>query len=308
MGKLSMMAAFVALVEEGSYTLAAEKIGGSKSVVSNRIQKLEEAVGIRLVNRSTRSVSVTDNGRVFYRRCLDILDRIAGLESDLTEDGESISGDLRIAAPQTFGLRYVVPVCSEFAKAHPAVRLDIELDDRHVDLVEKHIDVGVRIGFLEDSNLAARTIGYTRFVMVASPEYLAGRAEIRSPDDLLALDCILDTNKRKRHCWEAVSGKAPMKAPPEPRISMNSANAVRVAALAGLGVTRTFGYLVREDIEAGRLVELLPEFASIDIPVQIVFPHRTLMPAKSRAFIDYVAEGLGAALQADRPADDALAA
>jgi len=303
-----MMVAFVALVEEGSYTLAAEKIGASKSVVSSRIQKLEEAVGIRLVNRSTRSVSVSDNGRVFYQRCLDILDRIAALESDLAESGESISGELRVAAPQTFGLRYVVPLCNEFARAHPAVRLDIELSDRHVDLVEKHIDVGVRIGFLEDSNLSARTVGHTRFVMVAAPGYLAGRADIRNPDDLLELDCILDTNKRKRHCWEDVTGKAPMKAPPEPRISMNSASAVRVAALAGLGVTRTFEFLVREDIEGGRLVELLPELASIDIPVHIVFAHRTLMPAKTRAFIDHIVQGLGAALRSDRPAAVAMAA
>lgn len=295
-----MMVAFVALVEKRSYTLAAEKVGGSKSMVSNRIQRLEEQLGVRLVNRSTRSVSITEAGRRFYQRCVDILDRMAALETELEEGREAVSGKLRVTAPQTFGLRYVVPMCSEFALAHPAVELDLYLSDRHLDLVDRNFDVGVRIGFLEDSSLSSRMVGHTRFVLVAAPEYLASRGTPGTPEDLATMECIFDSNKRKGSCWEAISGDSPARIPIESRISINSASAVRIAALSGLGIARSFEFLVREDITEGRLVEVLPDAARVDIPVQIVFPHRSLMPAKTRSFIDYIAPGLEEALKDDR--------
>ncbi|MCB1889367.1 MAG: LysR family transcriptional regulator [Rhodocyclaceae bacterium] len=307
MDKLSMMVAFVALVEKGSYTLAAEKIGGSKSVVSQRIRRLEENLGVRLVNRNTRSVSITDSGRIFYRRCLDILDQIAAVEQELTTGRQEISGELRIAAPQTFGLHYVVPICSAFALSHAAVHLDLELSDKHVDLVERHFDVGVRIGFLDDSNLTARTVGHTRVLLVAAPEYLAAHGTPAVPEDLSGLDCIFDTNKRKGQCWETDAGDGPSRISITPRMSVNSAEGVRAAALHGVGITRCFAFLVRDDLAAGRLVELLPDMARQDLPVQIVFPHRTLMPAKTRAFIDHIADALGTALAADGAAHRAAA-
>ena len=301
MDKLSMIVAFVALVEKGSYTLAAEKIGGSKSVVSSRIRKLEEIVGLRLVYRTTRSVAITDTGRRFYRRCLAILDQMAALENGLVDECEAISGALRITAPQSFGLHYVVPVCGDFLKAHPAVQLDVELDDRHLDLVDGHFDLAVRIGHLRDSSLSARKVGSAHFVMVASPAYLAARGVPRHPQDLAELDCIFDSNKRLGRCWEAQADGGPARVPVTPRMTVNSACAVRVAALEGLGITRSFEFLVRDDLAAGRLVEVLPEATRFDVPVQIVFAHRTLMPAKLRAFIDFSAERLGAAVAADRP-------
>lgn len=299
MDKLSMMVAFVALVEKGSYTLAAEKIGGSKSVVSQRIQRLEESMGVRLVNRTTRSVSITESGQLLYRRSLAILDQIAAVEQELATGRQQVSGELRVAAPQTFGRHYVVPICSDFALGHPAVHLNLELSDKHVDLVERHFDVGVRIGFLDDSTLIARTVGHTRVVLVASPVYLAAHGTPKVPEDLTGLDCIFDTNKRKGQCWETDSEEGPAQVTINPRMSLNSADGVRVAALKGVGITRCFAFLVRDDLAAGRLVEVLPDVGRQDLPVQIVFPHRTLMPAKTRAFIDHIAGALGDWLATD---------
>lgn len=294
-----MMLTFVALVEEGSYTAAADKLGASKSVVSNRVQRLETEIGVRLVNRTTRSISITDSGRHYYQKCLEILDQITALERGLVERDVAVSGELRVSVPQTVGVHYVVPICNDFISQNRAVRLNIELSDKHIDLVEGNFDVGIRIGRLEDSNLIARTAGHLRVVLVASPAYLETEGVPQHPEAISELDCIYDTNKRGGARWEFQCGAAVKKVNVNRRLSVNSASAVRVAALKGIGVGRVFEFLVRNDIRTGRLVEVLPESARYEIPVQVVYPHRPLMPARTRAFVDYFSAQLSAALRDD---------
>src|SRR2546427_10000548 len=190
MNKLADMSTFVAVVEAGSLTQAAQRVGTTKSVVSQRIRQLESRLGTSLVER-VRKLRVTDAGREFYARCVGILSDVAAAEEALLNRASELSGPLRLAAPLAFGIRYLAPILSQFAKSHPDICLDVETDDRYVNLQEENFDLAIRLGDLRDSSLVARPIAQNRKLICAAPAYLAERGVPRHPRDLREHDGLL---------------------------------------------------------------------------------------------------------------------
>jgi DNA-binding transcriptional LysR family regulator len=242
------------------------------------------SLGVRLLNRTTRRVSLTEVGEEFYDRAREILEQLSDAEASAGALQEAPSGRLRVTLPMDFGRAHMMPTLARFAERYPDVSLEIHLTDRHVDIVEERMDVGVRIGALADSALVARRLGPSRMALVASPEYLARKGEPSSPGDLLGHDCIVYTLKATR-AWEFVDGPVTVNA----RHRVNNGDVIRALALAGRGVAMLPTFIVGDDVRAGRLVLLMNDRVASNQSIYAVYPHRRSLTAKVKAFIDQLA-------------------
>jgi DNA-binding transcriptional LysR family regulator len=272
----------------GSFTAAAAALGTTTSSVSKQVRALETSLGVRLLNRTTRRVSLTEVGEEFYDRAREVLDRLADAEASAGALQEAPSGRLRVTIPMDFGRVHMVSTLGRFAERYPDVSLEIDLTDRHVDIVEERMDLGVRIGTLADSALVARRLGPSRMALVASPEYLARKGEPTSPRDLLKHDCIAYTLKATR-AWDFVDGPVSVNA----RHRVNNGEVIRGLALAGCGVAMLPTFIVGEDIRAGRLTLLMDERVVSNQSIYAVYPHRRSVTAKVKAFVDQLSEYCG---------------
>ncbi len=283
------MQTFRAVVDAGSFVGAAEALGTSKASVSRHVSVLEERLGVRLLNRTTRRLSLTAEGEVFDARCRDLLSRLDEAEAELGARGAKARGLLRINVPVSFGIRHLAPLWGEFREANPEVRLDVTLADRQVDLVEEGYDLAIRIAQLPSSSLVSRRLAATRVVLSASPEYLARHGEPRHPDELAEHAMITYGHWAAGETWRFEGPEGEVTARVDGCIHSNNGDTCRAAALAHQGITLQPAFLVGKDIESGALVQLMPEYRSVELGIYAVYPSRKHLAPKVRAMIDFLA-------------------
>lgn len=279
---------FMRVVERGSFSAVAREIGLSQPTISKQIGALETRLGGRLFARSTRNLSLTDEGRRYYEHCRQILAAVDNAEQSFQTGQERVAGPLRIASSGSFGRIQIAPRLHGFLRQHPGVTIDLQLSDENVDLVSEGIDVAVRIGELKDSSLVARPIGLTRRCVFAAPAYLEQRGVPATPEDLIAHNCLVfnqlehfDTWRFERDGhWASVRVKG--------NVRSNNSEAIRQMVLSGLGLSLSPSWLFREDLQAGRVVALLDGHTPSSLPIHAVFAPDRRQSARVRAFIDYL--------------------
>lgn len=287
MDRLDEIRAFAAVAEARSFTQGARKLEVSGAQVSKMVARLENRLGARLLNRTTRDVSLTDTGQAYLERARDLLESFDALESSV-RDQSGPSGNLKVSAPVSFGKNQLTPALLDFASGCEAVSLDVNFSDRVVNLVEEGFDVAVRIGHLTDSSLVARRLAAVRMVTCASPDYLARAGAPSTLADLAAHEAIIDTNARDATAWRFGPHGDLQEVRVHGRLRFNGAEPAVAAAVAGFGITRSPAFAAAEDLRAGRLVPLLCNFEPELIHVHAVYPHARHLAAKVRAFVDFL--------------------
>lgn len=297
MDTLSDIEVFVRVVETTSFTRAADKLGIAKSAVSKSVGRLEEQLGVRLLNRTTRRLSLTEAGSAFYGRTSRALAEIEAARLDAQHHQVEPSGTLRVAAPMSFGIAMVAPLLPSFMRQYPKVIVDLMLDDRQHDIVAEGIDVAIRISQLADSSLVARRLAPIRHVLVASPEYLRRRGLPATPDALREHDCLIYTLRASPQAWQFVAADGTETVVPvRGSFHANNGLALREALLAGHGIALMTSFAVGEDLLCGRLQRVLPEYSVPELSAYAVFHQRRHSAPKLRAFVDFLAANFG-----DRP-------
>ncbi len=293
------MKTFASVVEAGSFTAAADRLEISTKLASSYVARLEDRLGIRLLNRTTRSLSLTEAGQRYLPRCLELIAELEALEDSLRIGREAVTGVMRIASPYTFGEMYVLPFVRSFREMHPKLTIDVQLGDRYVDMSSEGFDLAIRIGVLESSALISRKLSQTQLWAVASPDYLKRNGEPEAPADLRKHNCIRDTNLRFAGSWPFLITGRVQKIQVDGRCLVNSAKAVRDMAALGEGIGLCPDYMATEDVAKGKLKRILINFPSTTLDIQAVYLSQRYMPAKVRTFIDFLGaafkNGIGAA-------------
>jgi DNA-binding transcriptional LysR family regulator len=301
MDRLTGMAIFAQVVEAKSFSVAARRLGVSKSTVSKQIARLEDRLGARLLNRTTRRLSLTEVGAAFHERCARIMSEVEAAEEAVSRFRGAPHGVLRVNAPLTFGLQHLMPVIPEFLSRWPGLCLELLLDDRVVDLVDGAYDVGVRIGRLSDSSLVARRLAPNRLVVCGAPEYLARRGVPRTPEDLADHDCLCYTNVAVRDVWR-FGPRAEQTVRVRAVFRSNSGDALQAAAVAGLGLVQLPSFIVWRDLRSGALVPVLERWERGDTSIHALYPHGRHLSPKVRVFVGFLASRFGPRPYWDRAA------
>jgi len=290
MDTLTRMNAFIEVVDSEGFSAAARKMGRSKALMSKYVRELEDELGILLLNRTTRQFSLTEAGQIYYHSAIEIINRVTVLQDAVREAGAGLKGRLRLSAPRSLtDMEIGLPIV-EFSAEYPEITLDVNLDDRMVDMVEDGFDVAIRISKLTDSSLIARKLAGFRHVVVATPEFLEKHGTPTDPRNLNQYPCVVDTNLKSRNNWifEDENGKE-LAVQVSGAIEVNSPEVARRATLAGLGMTYAPEFSVAKELRDGRLISILES----DIPtgggIFAVYPHRRHVPAKVRVFVDFMA-------------------
>ena len=294
--RFDTMTILVRVVDEGSLSAGARALRMPIATVSRRISELENRLGCELLLRSPRGLALTDTGTAYVAACRRILEDVAEAERGASGEFTAPRGTLTLTAPIVFGRLHVLPAITAFLRAYPEVDVRLELTDHPVGLHEERLDMAVRIGPLADSALIARKAGEVRSVVCASPDYLAERGTPVLPDDLSAHDCITFQRLMAPRNWTFGTGRRARTVPIHSRLAVNTAEAAIDAAEAGLGFTRVLSYQVAEAVRAGRLAIVLRGWEPDPWPVHLIYEPRALVPQKLRAFIDFAAPRLAAAL------------
>jgi DNA-binding transcriptional LysR family regulator len=290
MDRIDAMQAFVAVADLQGFAPAARKLGLSPSGVTRLIAALEDRLGARLLQRTTRSVTLTDVGARYLERARRILSDVEEAEGSAQDERTRPNGRLVVSAPVGFGRLHVSPVMSAYLKRYPEVLGELRLSDRMVNLVEDGVDLAVRIGHLADSSLVARHVGEMRRIVVASPGYLKARGEPQTPQAVAAHATIQFGAMTASPDWRFVDGDSEIRVACAPRFTTNSADAAIQYAAQDGGLTRVLAYQAADAIKAGRLKIVLAKFEQPPLPIQIVYPTSRLLSAKVRTFIDLVTE------------------
>ena len=289
MDRFLEMQTFHAVVDTGSFVKAADAMKLSKAAVSRHVLDMETRLGVRLLHRTTRRLSLTDEGQVFYARSKELLAELDEAEAEISSRSEAASGLLRVNAPLTFGILHLAPLWGVFRALHSRVTLDITLADRVVDLVEEGYDLAIRIATLESSTLVSKRLATTRMALCASPQYLKLHGSPKHPRELSQHAVISYSYWSTGDEWRFDGPLGPVSVKTRPCIHTNSGDTCRAAALAHQGVILQPTFLVGRDLSAGTLVELMPEFRSIEVGIYAVYPTRKHVSAKVRALIEFLA-------------------
>jgi DNA-binding transcriptional LysR family regulator len=293
MDLLSGMTVFARVVEADSFARAAAALGLSRSAVSKQVAWLEDQLGARLLNRTTRRLSLTEVGRAYYDRCARILEEVEEASQAVASLHAAPRGTLRVNAPMSFGQRHVGPAVADFLARWPELKIDLSLTDRRVEVVEEGYDVVVRIMAMADSSLIARRIATTCRIACASPAYLARHGTPATPEDLAGHACLEYANLPASGEWVFQRGGATHRVKIAGPLRADNGDALRSAALAGLGVVQMPTFIIEEDLAAGRLVPVLADYAADGLPVWAVYPHNRHLSTKVRMFVDFLAERFG---------------
>jgi len=283
---------FVGVINAGSFTAAAQSLGHSTSYVSKEVTRLEKRLGSRLINRTTRTISLTDAGRAYYERCSQIMADAENAERSINQLQEKASGLLRINAPVSLGSKHLLDALPQFMQHYPEVKLEVEFNDRLIDVVAEGYDVVIRVGEIKDTGLVARKITSSRAVVVASPDYLKRKGCPVLAEELTQHDCIAYSLVPTPTQWSFYKGGIRTGVTVEPRAMCNNA-ALEVALLVqGIGIARLPLFTCEQEVASGALRVILQDYDPINLDVFAVYPHRQYLTAKVRAFVDFVAEAL----------------
>lgn len=291
MDRLECDRMFLAVIETGSFTGGAEKLGTRSGQASKLISRLETELGVRLLNRTTRSVAPTEAGRAYYDRLKPLIDELDTLDLDIRNISQSPRGRLRLTAPLTFGTLELAPALNEFAGIYRDIELDVTFSDRVVNVVDEGFDLAVRVGRPGDSSLIIRRLCAVRIVVVGAPSYLEKHHALASPSDLAQHPCIIDTNYREPNRWpfKGETGEVEM-ASVDGRIRYSNAEACVQAAELGLGLACVPAFVAGDALRSGRLIRLLPSFEPDPYDVHVLYPHSRHLAAKVRLLVDFLSE------------------
>jgi DNA-binding transcriptional LysR family regulator len=289
---LNDIVVFTKVVETKSFTGAAEQLGLPKSTVSRKLAQLEERLGVRLVQRTTRKLALTDIGAAYYERAARIVADVAAAEQVVTDMQATPRGRLRVTAPIDFSMLYLGEIISSFISAHAEINVELDATDRMVDLIEEGFDVGIRFGPLPESTLIARKLGAFEAVLVAAPGYLARRPAPTTVEELEDHDKVLFLPSTRTQGWTLVNGDATYELQRPARFSSNNIMAVREVVLAGGGVSMLAEFMVGCDLADGKLVRILPDWHARTTEIHAVYPARQNLPPRLSLFLDHVTKAL----------------
>lgn len=286
---LGPLATFVRVVEAGNFTAVAQERNTSQPTISRQIAALEDHLGARLLARTTRALTLTDDGRAFYEQAVRVLEAVTEAEGVVGRRRGKATGLLRLATPAVFGRLHVVPRLPAFLARNPDVSVEVIMSDGFADLVEQGVDVAIRVGEINDPGLIAKRIGMVRRVTVAAPDYLKRRGFPETPADLKGHDCIVYTRLATGNRWVFTSLTGAITVQVKGRYSTDNSEAVREGVLRGLGIAVIPAFAFRDEIATGAVQVVLGEFEPARLPMQAVYPSRRLLPLKVRAVVDYLA-------------------
>ncbi|MCP3141679.1 LysR family transcriptional regulator [Pyxidicoccus xibeiensis] len=289
MHSLSNIDAFVRAVEDGDFTRAARKLGLTASAVSRRIARLEEELGVRLFQRTTRSLRLTDDGRDFYARCQRILGELGEAKESLARSRSRPTGRLRVEAPQVIGQLVLAPALPRFLEKYPGVELHLTLRDEVVDPITEGADVLIRMGPLADSRLKARKLAVARLVACAAPAYLERHGTPRTPEDLARHQCLGFLRQGLPAPWSLKDGRGTVQVEPRGALHVNHGATLRDAAVMGLGIAWMMDFMVARELASGALVTVLEAHASEERPIHALHPANRQLPPRVRVFLNFVA-------------------
>ncbi len=293
MDRFLAVSTFAKVVELGSFSRAAERLGLSTSAVSRQVSELEAHLGVRLLNRTTRRLSLTEAGQSFYEHSVQLLSDLEDAEASVRVAAVEPKGTLRITCGVSFGTRYLAPALAEFSALHPGLLLDLDLSDRVVDLVEDGFDLAIRIGNIGSQGMVSKRLGWTQIVCCAAPAYLQRRSQpILAPADLAQHECLSYTNVGMPNTWQfegkdGRDSRVSVRIPPRHRA--NNGQVLASLAVQGMGVVYEPDFIVAHEIRAGQLLPLLPDHRPPRSPIAAVYPSRRHLSAKVRSFVDFLA-------------------
>lgn len=298
MENLSDIAVFVEVVKADSFTTAASELELSRSVVSKYITRLEQRLGVRLLNRTTRRLSLTEAGQRFYEQCQQALTQLENAEGEIHAMQAEPKGLLRISAPSSFGILHLAALMPKFRQACPGLNLELSIADNVIDIVDEGIDIALRIGELPDSTMIAKRIAQCRYVVCASPDYFEQHGKPVTPEDLTGHNCLLFQFWDSPNQWQFISKENQfISVKVRGEIVSNNSLALREIMRSGGGLSMAPTFLVGEDIKKGRLVPVLTDYKIKPVSIYAVYPHRQYLTAKVRAFLEFLAEQI----DSDRP-------
>ncbi|MFN0264484.1 LysR family transcriptional regulator [Tepidamorphus sp. 3E244] len=294
MDRFAEVEAFVRIVDTGGIGAAARRMGVAKSVISRRLRELEDRLGGRLINRTTRQFSLTETGRAYYERVSQLLEDLEDADHAAHCDAQTLIGTLRVAAPMTFGNVHLAPAIAEFLKQHAGLHIHLDLNDRRVDLVEEGFDMAIRIGQLADSSLIARKLAPVRNALVASPEFIAQHGPLKIAEDFNDLPALRYTGISERDAFQIrrPDGES-VQLRPDIRMQANNGEILVRMAEAGLGFMFTPTFIAAAAIDAGRLDVLLPDHQLGEVTAYAIYPPGRNLSTKVRAFIDFLVGRFG---------------
>lgn len=295
MERIGDLELFLRVLEQGSISAAARGLDLSAAVGSQRIKRLERELGVSLLYRTTRKLTPTPEGRALAERSRVLIEDLREVTSNLKQGAAEVTGPLNVTMPQTFGSRFISPLLPDFLARHPHLTLKVDLSDEMLDLAGSGYDLALRIGALEDSSLVARKLARNRRILCAAPSYLAARGTPRAPAELAQHDCLLlDSGSGPPNVWHftSIDGED-VTVRVNSRIRSNHGGILRDAAVSGLGIALHSLWHISDDLAAGRLVTVLPKFELPETGIYAVMPQRHLVPARIRAFIDFLVERIG---------------
>ncbi len=294
MDQFAALKSFVAVAEAKSFSEAARRLRVDKSAISRQIADLESELGARLLNRTTRSLCLTEVGQAYFDRAARVLADLEGANRAVRELRAAPRGRLRVSAPMSFGFLHLMPALSDFLARYPDVVVDLEMNDRFVDLVEGRFDVAVRIASLPASSLIAQRLAPARRVICASPSYLSAHGEPKTPDELKSHLCLFYSNLASGRDWRFVTRDgAPWHVTVRGRLSANNGDALRVAAQRGLGLANLPTFIVGADLQSGALATVLDAFVAQDLVISAVYPHSRHLSPTVQAFVDFLVDRFG---------------
>jgi DNA-binding transcriptional LysR family regulator len=291
MDRLTAMQVFAQVVESGSFVRAAERLHMSTSACSRHVSELEAHLGTRLLNRTTRKLSLTESGQGFHERTVQLLSDLEEAEQLAAQSATAPRGTLKLTCSLNFGVRHLAPAMADFLSRHAQVKFDISVSDRIVDLIEDGYDMALRIGSVGSANLVARRLGQMRAMLCASPAYIAARGMPRTPQDLLRHNCFTYANVPHPGQWRFSSrGGGEEVVQVSGNVHANNGDMLCALAVRGVGIVNEPDFIVGPDIKAGRLVPLLPGYEGVTADIWAVYPSRRHLSAKVRSFVDFLAE------------------
>lgn len=292
MDRLDDLTLFLRVLDLGSISAAARSLDLSVAVASQRLKRLERELGVRLLHRTTRRLHATPEGAALAEQGRPLVEDLEALTGGLRQNSADIAGTLRVTASASFGRQYLSPLLPDFLALHPRVRLSINLTDQMLDLVSSGFDLAIRIGALDDSSLVARKLAANRRVLCASPEYLRRHGTPRTPQELVDHECVLLVGSHGRQdVWRFGDGSGgEIAVRVRGRVETNYGELVRDSAVAGVGIAVHSSWHVIDDLRAGRLVQVLPDYPLAESGIYAVMPQRRLVPPRVRAFVDFLAE------------------
>lgn len=288
MDKLSAIRAFLLVVQTGSFSAAAREQGTTQATISKKVAALEEKMGVKLLFRTSRELSLTEVGQEYFHRCVSIVSELDEAESNARSQMERPTGELRISAPVVFGRTFIGPILAEFLKDYPELKVNLHLSDQHVDLIGERIDVAIRAKQLEDSTLIARHLFDNPMVLVAAPSYLEKSDTLTKPEQLKNHNCILYSMHKTINVWHFDLGEQSLSIPVSGNCRCDNGDVILQLAIGGTGIAQLPIWMVHEFIESGQLVTVLDEYQVKPLPFNAVYPQNRYVPLKVRSFVNFI--------------------